>query len=1112
MSGQDISPIGRRRSKPVTVRSFALALGLSGLMVFSPVSPAQGDDHDPPAEQPGISQSVEDNSREGQSREPDDAASGGEDSAPTEPEISDEAEADKQTPEIPQDSPDVAAQAAEITPFAASGQAEIVVNAAAIRGESTGLEGTTYTLHELQGSGSNGNPYRPGNASQFACTIEAGDTSCTITVTGISNQGGNAKRWFIVQTANPSTSYDVPQYRLNNFSNPQDVLYYVGRTVSLQSGQDYTVPGGGGWGNNAAGLQDQSGIHTRASTTAVPMHNPAIEQTCTPGLKVAIQMDVSSSIDPYRNGYRDSLNGLIDGLVGTGTEIALFTFGYASPANNREQPQLRNVDTQAAAIRGDITRYLNDRSSNATNWDAGFRRVAQANAQHDYDLVLFITDGAPNVVWANNWSGYEQPNGLNVTARSIDEAVLSANELKNGGVRIATVGVGAGVQGEVRRNLQAISGPTANGDFYVGQWDELQTYLRNIVDAANCNLPITASKTTVSNNGTTAENVSDWQFDAAPTPDSDAGVTFRGDSPQTSGSGPNGRPQWSLGFDQPEGQTAGVTLTEPTMRPGYEFVGASCTVNGAEVDAEVDAATRSVTVPGLTASSGQVHCTFTNAQTGNASWAKADGSELLAGSEWILRGPTGDASSDREVADCTSGDCDGLLDKDNRPGQFEVRGLPYGEYTLIEKVAPPGYVLDETERTVTMRNGRVDFGVIQNERLTTITIEKVVEGRTHDTDQFELMLNHGDSLLGTALTTGTETGVQSERIGPMPVAHGSELSYSEQGANGADLDDYASSTSCTVDGEPLTEGSGTSGTVTIPFTGYEITCQITNTPKPKLTLVKEVENPDAGTGYADIDDWTLTATGGGEAADAEATGLTGAPEVTSRVLPPGEYALTEAFTGDGARAEGYDWTSLSCVDTASGDPLSQDAFAVSTSGEAVTGGSLTLALQDDVTCTFTNTAKPGSVTWTKVDDSDNAVPLANSEWELTGPQGFSPMEVSESACDGTPTDGPNCEITAIGTFTVNNLPWGDYSLEETRAPAGYYPHGDPITFTIGMNGGDLELHVTLDPVKNQPVDSPDLPLTGGIGRDAFFIAGIGVLILGLAAAAGLRRRRREEVA
>jgi hypothetical protein len=150
------------------------------------------------------------------------------------------------------------------------------------------------------------------------------------------------------------------------------------------------------------------------------------------------------------------------------------------------------------------------------------------------------------------------------------------------------------------------------------------------------------------------------------------------------------------------------------------------------------------------------------------------------------------------------------------------------------------------------------------------------------------------------------------------------------------------------------------------------------------------------------------------------------------------------------------------------------------------------------------------VIWSKVDEADNL--LSNAEWELTGPSGFNDdealaitdcVEDSAESCIGPDTD------PAAGKFKVVDLPWGDYTLTETIAPAGYYPASE-IPFTVGV-GEDVVLDVALGDVVNTPIEGPDLPFTGGLlSRDLFAITGAGVLALGLGALAfvQIRNRRR----
>lgn len=147
----------------------------------------------------------------------------------------------------------------------------------------------------------------------------------------------------------------------------------------------------------------------------------------------------------------------------------------------------------------------------------------------------------------------------------------------------------------------------------------------------------------------------------------------------------------------------------------------------------------------------------------------------------------------------------------------------------------------------------------------------------------------------------------------------------------------------------------------------------------------------------------------------------------------------------------------------------------------------------------------GTVNWAKTDEAGD--PLAQSEWELSGPDDFNdgaPMAIedciaAESAdCTGADRD------PAGGQFTVVHLPWGNYELKETKAPAGYYPMADPLAFEII----DGDLVIDLAGIENLRRESPMLPLTGGLGRDLYFLLGGSVAAMGAVAYWLMKWRRR----
>ena len=86
-----------------------------------------------------------------------------------------------------------------------------------------------------------------------------------------------------------------------------------------------------------------------------------------------------------------------------------------------------------------------------------------------------------------------------------------------------------------------------------------------------------------------------------------------------------------------------------------------------------------------------------------------------------------------------------------------------------------------------------------------------------------------------------------------------------------------------------------------------------------------------------------------------------------------------------------------------------------------------------------------------------------------------------------------------GKFEIKGLAYGDYSLTETVAPAGYVKLEGPIAFTV-----DATSYTTNQDVVNNV--NPSIPNTGGIGSVIFIIVG---LLLMLMAYKGYKRYVKE---
>lgn len=216
-------------------------------------------------------------------------------------------------------------------------------------------------------------------------------------------------------------------------------------------------------------------------------------------------------------------------------------------------------------------------------------------------------------------------------------------------------------------------------------------------------------------------------------------------------------------------------------------------------------------------------------------------------------------------------------------------------------------------------------------------------------------------------------------------------------------------------------------------------------------------------------------------------GATVNSEVSSGVkFPAGGGTLTLTAIGNATTSEqipvGADVTFTE--DALTGGPNYTWADPVWSSDSAVT---VECGTQD---LTVTNTAKltNAPVMWTKVDTNNQL--LAGSEWRLddrdgTPVKGFAVIEdCVQNSCPGPDKD------PVAGSFKLENVPVGTYKLTEVKAPAGYKLLTDPIPVTVDKAAG-----VQLDPIENEQVDAPTLPLTGGLGTDTFLLLGGGLLAL-----------------
>lgn len=865
-------------------------------------------------------------------------------------------------------------------------------------------EGAVFRLYENTSDA-------PGAATPYTCTVPAAGGECTITVPNVNSGGANyLDRFWVVEEApvagSPAAAtYSNPTLYVGDFGGPAEVRRLVGLTqqMSAASATQYLpmvnagVTGGTVLTDNELPGTDAS-VARAASFGAVvnSYQNPDIAPKCVVDpLRIALVLDQSASISAtqwttFRGALVTGSDSVLGILQGAGSYVSILGFGTNVAWPNGWHYGASGPALLPPVYTGLIPTTRPGGTDNTTNWDSALSTIASVNATHDYDLVMFVTDGAPNYILSGN-----AVSGNDVTLRSLEAPVFAANALKAAGVRIAAVGVGAGTTGPgAAANLRAVSGQTANSDFIQGDWEKLKDILTDIVKAATCTLPIEVSKTTVAANGTTTTYAPGWAFTATKT---GTGSTISTPATKTTTAGSTGTAQWDLSFSQPSGQTASLTIAE-TPQSGWSLTSVSCTVGGVSVPVTIS--NGSVTFNNLTATSGKVACTFTNteAQFGNLAVTKAFGTTMPPGA-----GPAG--------VTFTGGYSCTLSAQVVAAGTWSRIGTgsatltpttPAGGTASTTQQVPAGASCTVTEVPPTPAAGMPNSSWIW------------------DTASIGAAVTIVNAQTATVTVTNQAKRVYGNFQVTKDVPTGSTADASNQ---------YSGGWSCVLGAEPAV--TGTWGPIVEGAT------------------------------------WSSS--------NANVIPLGATCSVTSETRPDWPVAADHSYQWDGAAGLGT---------------------AVLTKETALN------------TIMVTNATKRvlGTVSWTKVDASTAAL-LAGAGWSLNGP-GAVNVAVIDCTAAPCPTGAYTDQDPDAGEFLIVDLAWGDYTLTETIAPPGYLIDPDPRPFTVGEN----TVVVDLAAIANQLVTPPSLPLTGGLSRDAYLIAGVATLLIALAASGVLYfRARRKQV-
>ena len=287
------------------------------------------------------------------------------------------------------------------------------------------------------------------------CTSDA-DGDCSFIVPNAQIGGANRDaRYWVKQIGAPAGYFTNTTLAVG--TTPVATAYAFQTGTQLRNGQTYSssvdfMISTGNTNDTASG-----GIWQDSRT------NPVLPAQC--GLNAAIVADLSNSVTAADLvDLKSAANTFVNALTGTPSTMSLFTFATSSPAagaTNINRPALSPVSTAAGAavVSGWVNAWaLPGGAGGGTNWDQAFAAVA--GAPEIYDVVVVITDGNPTY-----YGNPTQGPGSRTRFREVENGIFSANAVKAQGSRIIAMGVGAGVSGSPA-NLRAISGVTANSDYY----------------------------------------------------------------------------------------------------------------------------------------------------------------------------------------------------------------------------------------------------------------------------------------------------------------------------------------------------------------------------------------------------------------------------------------------------------------------------------------------------------------------------------------------------------------------------------------------------------------------------------------------------------------------
>lgn len=316
-----------------------------------------------------------------------------------------------------------------------------------------------------------------------------------------------------------------------------------------------------------------------------PVANPAMPAQC--GMKVALLLDRSTSVDGYQSQYNAAAAAIVNGLSGSPSTVGVWSFGTdSSAAGSTTYPALQFTSVAggpasagATAVKSKVTQITNTigTSIQYTSYEAGLAAV-KAGANTTPDLVIMLTDGAPTTHTGGGTNA-------DVENADVDGGILSANAIKTWSsgpsrTRLMAVGIGDGVAAgtDAEKVLQLITGSTkftgsniATADYLLTSFQDAATALGQLAKSL-CQANVTIEKRASTMAAPTAYGESTrangWTFSSAP-----AATAVTPANQQTGAvDGINGRVRYTYDVTGP----TDITITE-AGQGGFTLQGIECT-------------------------------------------------------------------------------------------------------------------------------------------------------------------------------------------------------------------------------------------------------------------------------------------------------------------------------------------------------------------------------------------------------------------------------------------------------------------------------------------------------------------------------------------------------